>query len=212
MAPSPNFSQKLSSTLSQIFGFRSQWENPTPSEPNSKAKNPLDESFVKLGDTYLSLKNYESALNCYRDAIRINPLNAEAYNRLMLLPIKLSQSSQNKKITPNKLDDATLLQLTMNDVFRQTLVGGYIVFSKEVFALKEKGVNELLKMIQNLQTGYFENHSNSMRDYGVLLLDRTAYTWIINHCNSEPDDPSEYPVLIIMSRKEYRVYKELFPA
>ena len=66
-------------------------------EVYSSAKNEkLDSSFVKLGDKYVTLHNYSYAMECYREALKINPHNSMAFNRMILIPPHLTEHLSKK--------------------------------------------------------------------------------------------------------------------
>lgn len=212
MASTKDFYERLTQTFANIFGEPAS-DIPTCPAEDKNSENPLDDSFVRLGDTYIHLRNFASAFNCYRDAIRINPNNNVAFNRLLLIPSHLtSGESRGHSPIPNALDEKALALLSLNDVFRQTLIGGFVVLSRQVATLQDRSINALLQLISTLDTRYFQEHANPMRDFGLIVMDRIPYVWMINHCNNSPDNqPSkEFPVLVVMTRKEYRELRSLF--
>jgi tetratricopeptide (TPR) repeat protein len=173
----------------------------------------LDESFVRLGDSYTHLKSQENAINCYREALRINPGNMMAFNRLLLLPFHLV--NEDMEIALNKQrralnDDQFFETLAVNDTFRQTLIGGYIILSNVVISLPPKKLKLILESIENLDDKYFSKHGTELHDRGLILLDNTSFYWMINRCQeSLTGGGNSFPVLIILSREEYRDLKNV---
>jgi len=160
----------------------------------------LDGSFIELGDTYIHLKKYQEAMNCYHEAFRINPGNFMAFSRLVLFHSHFIYSGvDDENGNENKLN----LQVS-NDIFRQTFIGGYVLLSRQLNGMLQNGVNTLLTIIQNLDTDYFETQGGSMRDYGFIECDGKIFSWMINHIDSIVDKKVlSIPVLIVMSKEEY---------
>ncbi len=201
--------KKVNAAIEELFGKNIQDPSqdsdsvePEKTDWNSNFPPHLDESFVRLGDKYISFQNMEYAIECYREALRINPKNTMAFNRLIILPshLYLPESDPEKK----------MIQLAVNDAFRQTWVGGYIVLSKMLNSEKRKDVLTIMDSIQNLPSEYFDKHSGPNRDYGVVYLNGKSYVWMINNYE-DLDHPTryEFPVLILMRRTEYQRLKNM---
>ncbi|MBF0430037.1 MAG: tetratricopeptide repeat protein [Fibrobacteria bacterium] len=218
------FFERFNATIKKLFGndgqeIESSFFNHAKSEAPSnvtkgkKKSKSLDESLVRLGDTYLHLKHYDCAMDCFREAVRINPDNTMAYNRLIVIPSYLLES---KTGFPQRLpmvnvnDKSQMILLSLNDTFRQTFVGGYVILSRVVSRLSERKLRGVFKIIRNLSGDYFLKHSGRLRDHGVIKHKKSTYVWMINHCYSKPAVSTEKcPVLIIMTRKEFHALKVL---
>ncbi len=211
---------KFNLMINQIFGDDLSLEPPQPQQrgntltanrPTISTKvSALDESFVRLGDTYIHLKKYQDALECYREALKINHQNIMAFNRLLVIPSHLTHSKNTHDSFANStLSPSQIERLAANDLFRQTLIGGYIVLSKSLSQLSQTSLNGIFWAIQNLSSDYFENHGGQSREFGVLSLNNNSYVWMINHCEYDTaEDKEQFPVLLIVTRKEYQSLKK----
>ena len=175
------------------------------------AKNEkLDSSFVILGDKYVTLHNYSYAMECYREALKINPHNSMAFNRMILIPPHLTEHLSKKYSERKELDSNSLQTLAVYDTFRQTFIGGYIVLSKQVDRMSKDHLFSLLSEIQDLRQDYFDKHTSPLRDHGVLIFKKKSYVWMINSYENIQDAPyKNFPVLILMTRAEYQTFKGL---
>ncbi len=211
------FNDCFESTIREIFGYD---ENSPFAGGNTVAQEQaetedkgdgLDTSLVRLGDTYLHLRHYDYAMDCFREAVRINPDNTMAFNRLIVIPSHLLENKPHgQKNLPqiNANDKRTLRKLTLNDAFRQTFIGGYVVLSKLVSQLPDCDIKGLFNTIQNLENRYFEKRGGRMRDHGIIKYKTNSFFWVINHCYNSPVVSEEKcPVLLLMTRYEYRKLK-----
>ena len=129
---------RFNSVIKQVFG----WNNPSQEEENEgdtrfghrlkkslRSIPSMDEFLIRLGDIYIKMRKYESAMNCFREAALVNPDNTMALNRLVVIPFhfleKKKPSGRSLKI--NFADKASLMALALNDTFRQTFIGGQII-------------------------------------------------------------------------------------
>lgn len=185
-------------------------KNNSESEKQLNVSKRLDLSFIKLGDNYVNLNKYEYAMECYREALKINPYNSMAFNRLILLPPHLIGSLSNKGREKIEYNSETLQTLALYDAFRQTFIGGYIVLSNLVEKLGKHVLFKLLNIVQNLNQSYFDKYSSNLRDYGIISFEKKSYVWMLNSYESIQDLPSKsFPVFIMMGRSEYQSFKKL---
>jgi|GEM_PF-6090179 len=209
MTTQPNFYDKLAQTFSELFGTTCPPLLNTTKKPDlpQLENQSLDSSFVRLGDTYIHLRNYTSAFNCYRDALRINSNNSDAFNRMILIPRHLIDNPSKAELTRTDL-----INLSLNDTFRQTLIGGFVVLSKTLSLYSEENLEPLFNQVSTLSPAYFEKHSNEQRSFGAFVNPTGSYVWMINHCNNSPDNnPREdFPVLVLLTRSEYQKLRALF--
>lgn len=171
-----------------------------------KESRPLDQSFLRLGDTYLHLKNHRYAMECYREALRINPGNIMAFNRLILIPDHLFGSQKGwdgDKEGFEEWSEDDKLTLALNDTFRQTFLGGYILLSKAVSKEPVSGIRTLLSAIQKLGQDYFDTRGGRLRNHGSIVMHDKSYFWMINHCDTSPNHAHSFALMVLMTREEY---------
>jgi hypothetical protein len=211
------YSNRFDWVIKEVFG----WASSKEFEDSGDLENDniedfgqfqMDDHLLRLGDTYIQLRNYRSAMHCFLEAARINPGNAMALNRLVVIPSFFFEKDGHQNNGQNgAMDETDLETLTMNDVFRQTFIGGPVILSRLVSGLPLQTQKWIFKQIQNLDNAYFESHDSLLRDHGPLLLGDTAFYWMINRCYSSLTKPKHtFPVLIITTHQEHGMLKALF--
>jgi len=99
----------------------------------------------------------------------------------------------------------------MNDKFRRTFVGGTVVLTSGVDALKPDLKARVLAAVRQFDAFTGDNDPHKEHDFGSFEVSNQTYFWKIDYYNREMDGGSEDPadpkkttrVLTIMRADEY---------
>ena len=103
------------------------------------------------------------------------------------------------------------LTRTLNDVFRQTFVGGRVVLTQGVEAFAPTIKNRVLTEVRFFKDFDTDNDPHGEHDFGAFTVGQYDLFWKIDYYNKTMDGGSEDPsnsritmrVLTIMLREEY---------
>ncbi len=107
--------------------------------------------------------------------------------------------------------DKTSRIAKLNDVFRQSFIGGQVMLTAGVEHLDDKSKAKLLNEVQSFTTFAKDNDPHGEHDFGKVEIEKQDYFWKIDYYNLTLDGGSNDPaiaaittrVLTIMRTDEY---------
>jgi len=100
---------------------------------------------------------------------------------------------------------------TMNDVFRQTFVGGRVMFTQGIQHMPEADMEAIISQVRQFNDFTGDNDPHGEHDFGIIKHNRESVYWKIDYYDEAMRDGSEDPsdpkqttrVLTIMLASEY---------
>ncbi len=100
---------------------------------------------------------------------------------------------------------------TVNDVFRQTFIGGKVMLTQGIQQMPETDMESIITQVRQFNDFTEENDPHGEHDFGIIRHNKESVYWKIDYYNKAMDGGSEDPsdpklttrVLTIMRASEY---------
>ena len=115
------------------------------------------------------------------------------------------------QLEKNEREIKALRIKTMNDVFRQTFVGGSVMLTQGIQHMPDRDMEAIITQVRQFNDFTEENDPHGEHDFGIIKHNGESVYWKIDYYNKAMDGGSEDPsdpkltkrVLTIMRASEY---------